>query len=474
MEGTDGGLWVTEGKPVIRASSPIACSITRPIFANKDDDVHSQTNRAPVVQNRQNHPGKRRGKRWSYFGAKAQADDALRKIQGGAVGFDTEYTKRRPTTEEKFILDAFPAGAAARRYALMGWQIVELRSNAIFPVAWDNIGVRLIQLAKDDECFVLDMWRIKGKQKPAFSFPRELRRILLSPDITKVGVGLISDVGVLWDDLRTEMVNLVDVGLMARLLLAEKYPKAAYSNLSLKTSVEEVLGYTIAKELGSSDWAAETLSNEQKDYAALDAVASLRLHEVLKVTLPERGNEIGAEIPAAWYTFNTKTGEPTRVKRAADGTEIVWRTSDCTCSVKEGENGVNDVILSREIWRPNCYSSFQKRHWTTREENRAEPSEADKPMEAEKRPRPPAENPGRRDEMSKPKENGNEVLRSVKGQPINVSNTNHCWLEQDFAPSRLQAENQQQRWNGVAERWGWEKEGKIAREIFLNYRSEIE
>ena len=87
---------------------------------------------------------------------------------------------------------------------------------------------------------------------------------MLSPEVKKVGVGLINDLRVLWDDLRTEMKNLADASMMARLLLVEKYPKHAYTNLALKTSAEDVLSYTMGKELGQSDWSAKNLSDEQK------------------------------------------------------------------------------------------------------------------------------------------------------------------------------------------------------------------
>lgn len=69
---------------------------------------------------------------------------------------------------------------------------------------------------------------------------------------------------IIWDDLRTELKALVDAGMMAKLLLAEKYPKSSYGNLSLKTSVEEVLGFAIDKELSESNWASDTLTTEQK------------------------------------------------------------------------------------------------------------------------------------------------------------------------------------------------------------------
>lgn len=81
--------------------------------------------------------------------------------------------------------------------------------------------------------------------------------------VTKAGVGILKDISVVWDDMRMEMRNLADTGMMARLLLAEKYPKQAYSNLSLKTSVEEVLSFSIEKDLAQSDWSTIQLTKEQ-------------------------------------------------------------------------------------------------------------------------------------------------------------------------------------------------------------------
>ncbi|KAJ6501284.1 hypothetical protein DFH09DRAFT_1375839, partial [Mycena vulgaris] len=46
--------------------------------------------------------------------------------------------------------------------------------------------------------------------------------------------------------------------------------------------------------------------------------------------LDRKSVEIGQDIPAAWYTFNSKSGEPTRTKLGWDGSEVTWRTSDCT------------------------------------------------------------------------------------------------------------------------------------------------
>ncbi|KAJ7461245.1 ribonuclease H-like domain-containing protein [Mycena latifolia] len=212
------------------------------------------------------------------------ANTILRDIRDGDVGFDTESTDRRPTREERSIVAGFGKGTAARRAALLGWQIVELSLFQIFPVAWDHIGLRLLQIARGNDMWVLDMWKIRGEDsfevktkrtKNGEAFPAELRRILLSPDIRKIGVGLSNDILVIWDDLRIDMRNLTDAGLMAKLVLAEKYSKTAYGNLSLKSSVEDVLGYELSKELSNSDWSAKDLTDDQIKYAGIDAIAAL-------------------------------------------------------------------------------------------------------------------------------------------------------------------------------------------------------
>jgi ribonuclease D len=81
--------------------------------------------------------------------------------------------------------------------------------------------------------------------------------------IKKVCVGVLKDISIIWDDLRIEMNNICASGMMARLMLADKYPKHGYSNLSIKTSLEDILGFTIDNDLALSDWSANKLCDEQ-------------------------------------------------------------------------------------------------------------------------------------------------------------------------------------------------------------------
>lgn len=60
-------------------------------------------------------------------------------------------------------------------------------------------------------------------------------------------MGLLSDVNVVWEDLRVDLQNLVDVGLMAKLWKPEVHADEAFQNLSLEAATSEVFSITIDK-----------------------------------------------------------------------------------------------------------------------------------------------------------------------------------------------------------------------------------
>ncbi|KAJ7023777.1 hypothetical protein C8F04DRAFT_1304507, partial [Mycena alexandri] len=155
------------------------------------------------------------------------------------------------------------------------------------------------------------------------AFPRELKRILTDPDITLAGVGLLSDVNVIWEDLRVDMQNLADVGLMAMLLKPEKHANDAFRNLSMDVATQEVLELTIDK--GRQKTGLLTGPD-----AAIDASASLRLFEKLAPALATKEASLGKRIPQGWYTFNSTEGEPTRLEKSFRGSVVGWSTRDCT------------------------------------------------------------------------------------------------------------------------------------------------
>ncbi|KAJ6479831.1 ribonuclease H-like domain-containing protein [Mycena sanguinolenta] len=188
---------------------------------------------------------------------------------------------------------------------------------------WDNIGLRFIQLAYNNIAIVIDLMHMRA-------LPSQLLRILKSPNIIKAGAGLANDIKVLWDDLRINVNRFVDVGYMARLALCERNYAGGYSGLALKTCVEEILGHLLNKYQQKSDWSVDELTNEQIEYAALDAFASKRLHEHLNTLLVAKAHKTSTVIPHSWYTFNGKMGEPICINTAFDGMDMAWRPAECT------------------------------------------------------------------------------------------------------------------------------------------------
>jgi hypothetical protein len=97
------------------------------------------------------------------------------------------------------------------------------------------------------------------------AFPTEPRRLLNSHDIANAGVGISTDLPVIWNDLGSDMNNVVDCGLIAKLLFAEKYKETSFTNLSLQQSVEDVLQHTISKDSQKTDWKGDKNSNITKE-----------------------------------------------------------------------------------------------------------------------------------------------------------------------------------------------------------------
>ncbi|KAJ7204280.1 ribonuclease H-like domain-containing protein [Mycena rebaudengoi] len=267
-----------------------------------------------------------------YLTSESAVDAALISILDGVVGFDTEYRPRIHTREERIIDDLINKIGGSRKSAILAWQVIEMKTNRRFPYAWSNIGLCTVQIARDNQVWVINIRAMKGKQVQLGShlliispaFPAELRRILTSKDILKVGVGLLSDIPVVWNDLRSELQGLVDAGMMAKLLLAEKFEDTPYGNLSMEVCGAEILNYDIDKGPRTSDWTQELDDMQVQLDAAIDAMASLQLYENLLPALARKADELRQPIPRDWYSFNSQMGEPTRIQLTTRKIEVPW------------------------------------------------------------------------------------------------------------------------------------------------------
>ncbi|KAJ7705897.1 ribonuclease H-like domain-containing protein [Mycena metata] len=232
---------------------------------------------------------------------------------------------RLPCYEERIIEDIFTTISGSKKAGIIAWQALQARTAAGFQIQWDNVGICLVQIARGDKVWLINLNRIKA-------FPGELRRLLSSPDVVKAGVGVASDLQVFWNDLGCDVNNVVDCGLMAKLLYAEKYANTPFTNLSLQTVAEETLKVTVSKAMQLSNWKGDDngdLSAEQRKYAAIDAHACSEMYPLLVAALEDKADVLGQQIPSDWYTVNGRYGQPTRLRRTYWGKEVEWNSRDC-------------------------------------------------------------------------------------------------------------------------------------------------
>ncbi|KAJ7171034.1 ribonuclease H-like domain-containing protein [Mycena filopes] len=245
-----------------------------------------------------------------HLTTETEVDDALAPILNGVIGFDAEFVERTHTVEELIIERISQRVGGNKKAMMLAWQLIQIESTAGFNIKWEHIAPH---------------------EKPVI--PQELRRVLTSPDILKAGVGLGNNISFIWRDFAIELVNLVDVGCMARLLLVEQHADQGYSNLSLQTSAAEILGVFVGKEESTSNWKGETgvgdLTTAQLDYAGIDASVSLKLYQTLEPALEDKQRQLRITIPRNWYSMNTKYGEPTRKFPTRWGETLPWSVKDC-------------------------------------------------------------------------------------------------------------------------------------------------
>ena len=131
-----------------------------------------------------------------------------------------------------------------------------------------------IQLCVKDYCIIFQMSKLKR-------MPDRLKKLLEDPEIMKVGLNITGDRAKLLGDWCTLIANEVELKGLADLKLGHA------SNWSLANLCELVLGKTLAKPEHirvSTNWSNTDLSQEQQEYAAIDAYAGLLVHQRLLET----------------------------------------------------------------------------------------------------------------------------------------------------------------------------------------------
>ncbi|KAJ7758508.1 ribonuclease H-like domain-containing protein [Mycena maculata] len=216
-----------------------------------------------------------------YITDEIEVNTALAPIVHGRIGFDTEFYDNPDKLNAKILAELTPSG-----------------------VPWKRVKLCTVQVAVIGAVYVINIKKMQA-------FPAELRRLLASDDVLKVGVGLAADGKVIWDGVAAYVQHFVDVGLMIKYANPELYENKDQNPLSLKCCVAQALNKALNKGPRRDNWNSK-LTHEQIKYAALDAQASLQVYDKAVELLEAQAKRLGRPVPEDWYKFDFRAGVPTR------------------------------------------------------------------------------------------------------------------------------------------------------------------
>ena len=126
--------------------------------------------------------------------------------------------------------------------------------------------ISLMQIATKDACFLFRLNKIE--------FPSALQSFLMNENILKVGLSLRDDFGAMRKRIDIEPANFTD--------LQSLVGEYGIKEVSLQKIYAILFEKKISKGQRLTNWEAETLSESQQKYAALDAWACLKIYNHLK------------------------------------------------------------------------------------------------------------------------------------------------------------------------------------------------
>lgn len=162
-------------------------------------------------------------------------------------------------TSERVAAEAYAVLTAA---SVVGF---DTESKPTFVKGEVSTGPHLIQLATDTRAYLFPLTQWPGTG--------ELKAILESERLLKVGFGLGNDRSALQSRLGISLANVLDLGEALR-------GQGHRGTVGAKVAVAHFFGARLhkSKKVGTSNWAAPRLSERQLRYAANDAHVALRVY----------------------------------------------------------------------------------------------------------------------------------------------------------------------------------------------------
>lgn len=144
--------------------------------------------------------------------------------------------------------------------------VVGLDTEWMLPEFSPTMKVAILQLCVENKCLIFQLCHMKDDEE----VPHSLRKFLMGPNLTFVGVQIKNDMKKL-KEYGLECGNVVDVLDVAK----REWPER-FSRSGLKHLAKEIVGLEMKKnkKVTMSDWRVRDLSFEQVEYACIDAYAS--------------------------------------------------------------------------------------------------------------------------------------------------------------------------------------------------------
>jgi DNA polymerase I len=154
-----------------------------------------------------------------------------------------------------------------------------LHSDRVFGVDTETTGlnpkkhkIRLIQIATEEVCFVIDMFKVKSE-----TLLNLLRLFFKNESKLKVFHNAAFDEGMLLGNYGIEVYSIFDTQIASKLIHAGSKTDAN----SLQAACYNFLSLSLPKDEQMSDWKRENLTEKQVKYSAYDALVVLPLRKVL-------------------------------------------------------------------------------------------------------------------------------------------------------------------------------------------------
>ncbi|KAL3838049.1 hypothetical protein ACJIZ3_022640 [Penstemon smallii] len=204
------------------------------------------------------------------------------------------------------------------------------RHASTFPtVSLLQIACRLVD-SGDSPVFLLDLQAIHLP-----SVYELLKEVFVSPDVIKLGFRLKQDLVYLSSTFREQGFDpgfdrvepYIDINAIYSYLQPKQLgQRVSKQNKSLATICKEVLGILLLKELQCSDWSQRPLTEEQKTYAAADALCLVEIFDVFHKKVVKEGNSLQNRKK---YLSSSLDPGLKQVFEISNGCNMITRTKFC-------------------------------------------------------------------------------------------------------------------------------------------------